>query len=476
MAHYRLAFMDGQFPPRWASNFNFGYGSPIFNFFYPLSSAIGASLSFLGFSLETVYKIILLISFLLAPIFFYLWLAPKNRFGAFIGALFYGLAPYHFLDLYVRGNSGETLAFVWLPLVFLAIDRYFKLTFIFYGLLILTHNILGLMFSPIIFLYAAVTRPKALFGLVIGLALTAFFWLPAIVESKYLNSVIFTKNIFTGNFPIFSQLISSPWGFGPEVTKIGGLSPQIGWFQTLVVIVSLFFVFRRKNFFGIFGLLSFAIGLFFSLSISMFFWQHFPLLSNFQFPWRFTALSSFGVAILAFYLCQQVGKFLPIIFLLGLFFSSWPKMQIIPTFSRPDSFYFSYNQAPDYHGESATIWAAGYPDKPPIYSVQIISGKAEIFNLIRQSLLHTYKLKVYAPSEVLDNTIYFPGWRVFVDGIDTPVQFQNQMYPGFIIFPVSAGDHTIKVIFTKTAVHKIADIISLATFLGIIVISVWRKK
>src|SRR6185369_6183787 len=106
-------------PPRWAGNLNFGYGTPIFIFYYPLPGYLASLFHSGGLSFETIFKLIIGASSLLAPVSFYLWarLLFKKE-SALIGALLYGLAPYHFLDLYVRGDVAEMMAFVFVPLVF----------------------------------------------------------------------------------------------------------------------------------------------------------------------------------------------------------------------------------------------------------------------------------------------------------------------------------------------------------------------
>jgi len=46
-----------------------------------------------------------------------------SRLIAITASLLYGLAPYHLLDLYVRGAISDSLAFVFIPLVFLAVEK-----------------------------------------------------------------------------------------------------------------------------------------------------------------------------------------------------------------------------------------------------------------------------------------------------------------------------------------------------------------
>src|SRR5207245_2177489 len=93
---------------------------------------------------------------------------------AFVGSLLYGFAPYHFLDLYVRGDIAEITAFVFIPIVFLCIEKVIQQEVkttpliqrirqnskyligggICYALLILSHNGVSLQFSPVFLLYS----------------------------------------------------------------------------------------------------------------------------------------------------------------------------------------------------------------------------------------------------------------------------------------------------------------------------------
>src|SRR4051812_8008861 len=93
-ANYYQAFQDGQFPPRWAANFDYGYGLPVFIFFYPLAGYLASLLHIVGISFENAFKLLIGIGFISAIFTFYLW--AKIFFSkkvAMIGGLLYGLAP-----------------------------------------------------------------------------------------------------------------------------------------------------------------------------------------------------------------------------------------------------------------------------------------------------------------------------------------------------------------------------------------------
>ena len=64
----------------------------------------------------------------------------------------------------------------------------------------------------------------------------------------------------------------------------------------------------------------------------------------------------------------------------------------------------------------------------------------------------------------LENTLYFPGWFVYVDGVKKSpfdIWFQDPNYRGLINFFVPRGKHLIEIKFEETRLRKTADIISL---------------
>lgn len=495
-AAYYQAFQDGQFPPRWAGNLNFGYGTPIFIFYYPLPGWIASLLHLFGISFENAFKILIGTSFVAAPVTFYLWAKELFRKEiAFGGALVYGLAPYHFLNLYVRGDVAELLALAFVPLVVLSIEkilkrnsRYIVLGGIFYGLLLLSHNGISLMFSPLLFVYC-IARSKtkkqflqAISLFLLGLALSAFFWLPALYESKYTNANLFIGDMYKKHFPTPLELITSPWGFGPNIRDSGGLSPQLGILPVLFVLgsVLVFLRDRRKNKALLGWLLAFSFAIFMALPVASFIWEMLPLVKKFEFPWRFIGLASFVASVLACYFFSKV-RFEKIAFLLflAIILMAIPLAQVKKYVSYEDSHYENFSGTTDYHGAASSPWTVGDPDGFAKSPVEIIGGTGTITNLSRKTNEHRYLVDAETEVQLLDNTHYYPGWRVSVDGKDVPIQFQDAHNAGLISFVVPEGDHIVLVSFTETILRTIVNDISFIT--GLIIVCLfffwqWRRK
>ena len=116
----RDAFGEGQFPPRWFSEFDGGYGSPYPSFygmlFYQVAALLDSCCVTLGQSVELTAFLTMAVSglamFVLAR---RLWGTPSGLLSAGL----YVYAPYHLVDAFVRGAYSELAAFVWFPLIVL---------------------------------------------------------------------------------------------------------------------------------------------------------------------------------------------------------------------------------------------------------------------------------------------------------------------------------------------------------------------
>lgn len=487
------AVIEGQNPPRWAGDMNYKYGAPVLNFYYPLGSYFGALAYFLGVSLELSFMFLIGLAFVLSGSSFYLYastfLTKRAAFGA---ALLYMLAPYHFLNTFVRGQLGEMLAFVFVPLVFYSLDSYSKnkltrhiiIGGVSFALLIVSHNILALLFSIIIGLYVLVSSSniKLIINkfiiLLLGLGLSAYFWAPALYEGKYINSKLFVGNYFADHFIRIENLIYAPWGFGPNINDVGGLAPQIGIIQIILVLLSLLLLrFKKYRVQIAFWLGIFIVSIFFTNERSSFLWGRLHILEQFQFPWRFIAIASFAAAVLAGYVLNYTKKnilnYLVIVIVLIL---SVRYVQVSGFEKKPDSFYLNYPGTGAYHGESTTIWTEGDAGSYPAFPLEIIAGKGEISNYKRKSNLHEFYVNAENDLVIRDNTTYYPGWRVFVSGKESDIQFQDPNHRGIITFPVPKGEHIVEVKFGETAFRLAADIISFLTFALLLILFLFRKK
>ena len=132
---------------------------------------------------------------------------------------------------------------------------------------------------------------------------------------------------------------------------------------------------------------------------------------------------------------------------------------------------WNHPRSTTYFGEADTIWAAHPPGSYPEERVAIVGGQGKIVNLETSLDKQVFQVKAESKVGVLSHTLYFPGWRLFVDGREETIQFQDQNYRGLITFPLETGEHQVKIEFTRTKDRILAEMISfvsLSFWLGLL--------
>ena len=167
-----------------------------------------------------------------------------DTFRAYLLTILYQFAPFHLVELVVRGSVGEAYTYSFLPFVLygilMVIEKptpiYILYPSIATALLVLSHNAISLVSFSVAFLFALFFAPKtknhfiALLPLLIGLGLTTFYWLPAMLERKYTYGDLFMKDMYLSHFaPIQNFLfLISPM---PHVYKLAVLPYILGSFK-----------------------------------------------------------------------------------------------------------------------------------------------------------------------------------------------------------------------------------------------------
>ncbi len=152
----------------------------------------------------------------------------------------------------------------------------------------------------------------------LGLGLSAAFFVPALVEQAYINRTQWFGEYYdpTQHFVYFHQLFDPAWGFGisqpgSDDAAQGGMSHQLGAAATLLTMIALAVsrrfrpVIRREAWFW--GLWALA-GVFLMLPISTPAWRYVPIVPYAQFPWRYLMLVIIPLSILPGMLVAE-GRF-----------------------------------------------------------------------------------------------------------------------------------------------------------------------
>lgn len=494
IANFYQNLSEGNIIPRWAGNLNWGYGHPILEFLYPLPSYLASFFHFFGFTLVDSIKLVFGASFVLSGLTMYLFikeLLNDDRAALFAGSL-YLIAPYRFVDIYVRGAIGEHVAFIFPPLIFyflLKLSKRYYLGYVIAGSLsfaglILSHNAITLMFLPLILIYIfylsfqCSNKKSFIFNsfclMLLGFGLSSFFWIPAFMEGKYtLRDIVTSGGEYARSFVTWKEFFISGWSYGGSAF----LSKQIGivhWVGVFGSVIATYFLCRNKNKLWVVSLGSFIIlgvMLFLMTSSATPIWQTITTLQKFQFPWRFLSVTVFLSALLGgislSLISNKYKKVALLIFVVSLLITNKDYWHTQGFLNKPESFYNGiYNGTTD-TGESAPIWSVRFMEKRPKSKVQIIAGMGEIIEIKRNFTKREYVIEAKNNVRILENTLYFPGWRVFVDGRQEGIEFQDQNHRGLITFNVGKGSHKIDIVYEETKIRLLADIVSLVSLLAV---------
>ena len=516
--------ITGQLPPRLAQDLGFGFDYPLFNFYPSFIYYIAEVFHLFGFGYLASTKLMIGLGFLLAGIFMYLFAKEYvGKIGGIVSAIAYSYTPYHSVDVYVRGALPEFWSFVFIPALFWSYYKlaqkgsyfYIVLSGIFVACLALTHDLVAVMSSIFLgvyflFLIWQSKKRKVLLGkiclsAILGLAFSAFFWVPAFFEKQYTMVYLLTEQDadYHLHFVCIKQFLNSPWGYGGSVPGCSdGLSFQVGQAQLLFAVVSIaisvfFLIKKRKNYsMAILFILLFLFSLFIQTKYSVFIWDKIQPFSYIQFPWRFLLFSDFTIAFLVAFvfslLKNEKIKFLIAAVMIIIL------IMMNKNYFQPSKYLTSITDA-NYIDLSVIRWRTSimsYEYTPKgIAIVQPASGNAVIdikqneissntFSVIHGKMSvkqledipsqKMFNVSVTQPGLLRLNTFTFPGWKTFVDEKEV-VYSDNNKYK-LITIPVSTGNHMVRATFSDTPVRIVANWVSVISIIGIIFFGFIKRK
>lgn len=518
----------GVFYPRWATDLFFGYGYPVFNFYPPLAYYITETLHLLGFDIAVAIKIEFGITVLIAEAGMFLLSrdvfadAPESTWqkdaAALAAAVGFGYAPYFLIDIYIRGAIAETLGLAFLPLFFWSLRRVLSkpqlagvmLAGICGALLLLSHNLTAFLTAPIIAFYALLrifalpARPlrfKAFLGALtvaaLALALSAFYWLPAVLELSmvYIGQPALSQGelhkTILEHFKTIQTVIQPQFFYDyPEAAYPLGAT----WVLLAVVGMTSAIIFLKRHarvemiYFAIVCLVA-GFGL---LDVSRPVWLSVPALWVFQFTWRLTVLICLGGAlamggwvVLIQRLTRQkfaVGAATVALVLVLMVSAMWdarakPWYAPMPTASNPQALarYESNSNAfgMSSQNEYLPAWVKLLPN-PVNPQVRVLrdadaalanAGLLDIQFQDIQPASAQFLVNAKQAAALTWRAFYYPDWYAWIDNQPAPLRASTRL--GLLTLDIPAGTHTIRLTHASTPLRDLANGL---TLLGVLVV------
>jgi hypothetical protein len=528
---------QGVLYPRLAMDFNFTYGAPLLQYRPPLVHYVIPALHWAGLDWIAAAKLAASGALLIAGIGMYVyarWLFA-NRRAALVSAAAYLFAPYLLVDIQVRGAIGEAVALAMLPWLFWAMhhtladqDRLWPwLAALFTALLMLAHNTIALFAVPVLLLYLCVLSWRgrtwrrllaALAGLATGLGLSAFYWMPALLERGYaqietnmLNRPIDSFLSSLGTW-IQRQIVFDYWGVLHY--RLSLWQAVLAVIAVVALIVSAAAARRNANESALksaqtlpsgMALLTgvTAVVMLLQLEVSHPFWDAVPLVRFIQFPWRLLGTASFCIALLAGFLFTRgvphtwrgeaprlvrVWRDAHLAWIPGWIAAAGVLAIVIyagtsmpPPSSRPADELSEAAISVEGLSERGRAYLPLFSDFLPtgvkVDPVALPNARpAPDASLPPMTYVPTLavtddqpfrlKLQVHSdqPFTIRLHRFFFPGWQAYVAG--KPVPTGPSGAAGLVAAQLPAGEYPLVVQFGQTTVRSLADIMSVIAMLA----------
>ena len=519
----------GVFPVRWMPDAAYGYGYPFFNYYAALPFYLAGLLNVVGLDILTAIKLTQTLGFIAAAFAMYGWMRRHfSQAGAWLAAVAYTFAAFHLVNVYTRGDSlSEFYAFVFYPLILWGTDATFErrdvrsvvaLALAFGGLL-MTHNLSAFIFAPCVLLYIlfqisnfkfqiSKLWPCAL-GLALGLALSAWCWVPQLGEMSYAQLGEQTTGYFNySNHFRGVNLVQPTLAFDYNVgktTPFAMSSVQAALAAIGIVVIAVRIVRRRRlDLLPAFTLTGLLISTWLITPLSKPVWDHAPFWPLLQFPWRYLSAQAVFTALAAtqvFFheehegtpriLCETLwiqsvgagvcGLFLALTALanlnpdrlyIGPADVTTERLQLYEMFTANIGTTIRYEWLPrQVVPRLYTSDALVEPGRP--MDAAALDGEATATRLAAASTRQEWHVTAGPSGATMAFPIlWWPGWQASVDGKPAPIRSANSS--GRITLDVASGEHTVVLSLGRTPLRAVAETVSLIA--AIVIPVTWLRN
>jgi hypothetical protein len=487
---------------RWMPDAAYGLGYPALNYYAALPYYVAALLNGAGLGVLWGIKLTQALGFLLAGWAMY-GLAralSASRLGATLASAAYTFAPFHLVNVYVRGDSlSEFYAMALYPLILWTLINLSRSPSAVrmaalagsYAALVLSHNISAMLFSPLVGLWLvakALHRDKnqglrllawGAGAIALGLVLSLWFWGPALCERSLVQLSEQTTGYFhfAGHFRR-GDLIQSR--FLHDYTIDGEREPfSVGLAQVAIALAGLVGLLaqglrgRRQDVsFGL-AALSLVVYTWLITPSSRPVWDGLSLLAYAQFPWRLLSVQALAIALLAAQIPALFGRRVALpgtmacVFAIALAGMARIAPDRLPirggdVTSQRLMLYETYSG-----NIGATVRYEYLPREMaprPLASGVQLNGGIKPAPLVLEGALQSaelgqrgptserWQVTLSTPALLAFHTTFFPGWRATVDGQPQAVEPLPGL--GLIGLRLSPGTHSVSLRLGPTPIRR----------------------
>lgn len=541
------ALAGGDWFARYFPELALGYGAPLLSYYAPLTYYATALLGWLGLGLSHAYQAVLALALAFGGFGAATWAgAWYGRRARLVAGVLWAAAPYVLYNVYTRGAGPEVFGLAWLPWLAWALSESLQHgslrgRMILAGSaagLMLTHNLtalLGYGFVAVIGLAELTLAWRTgqtqglarrlmwtVVSVALGLAASAFFWAPALLETRFVQMAAATGHAgydFRENFLSVPTLLTGAFTYDPH-RVLTPVPPTLGWGALLLATLGALSLIGRAPRAGYtpaeralrwrtMWLVALALGsIAMTLSISEALWEALPMAQLIQFPYRWLGPSALFLALLggrgAAWAQERLARRpqfvrlsngVPLALAAGLIVLAWPW-----TFAKTDPTLPAAPEIDELYAAEADLGTIGLtstgeflplgaarPAPDPDWAKAVYAGTADrvdrsslttgaTVTALEQGRVNA-AVSVESPSETVlrFRWLYWPGWQATLDG--APVAVTAAAGTGWVEMRVPAGTHEVAVWLGLTPLRLGASVVSdLALAIALVLaFFAWRR-
>jgi len=512
---FTLNLTNFKIPPRIAPDFSFKLGFPVFNYYSPFSYWVTSAINLLGIAVAPALKISFLLTIIIGFIFMFKFANLYFDFyPSLLAAILYITSPWLAIEIFIRGDMAEAWFIAFFPAALWALYKnqssdspwFFLITVFIVSFTLTAHNVLSLLFVPIVIIYIMLlpNKKKGIIAIISAFFLSSYFFIPALTEIGQTHvPVISRSSDYLDQALCWKQLWNSTWDYGVSIKGCGDSlpfmlgKPQIvlGFLGFMTFLLDIFFtkIKSHKNRLIIFYVALFSLtAIFMTTNSAIFIDKIFlPIFALFQFPWRFLVFGLFGLAFLAaaikipknFKRISMIGFVVLAIMVVVYNSKFFIKHNLTLNKFNNDLLNPSYiNRAVAYKVSQflpSTIdykkWLLLEPKQnggekrdSTLEDNRFIHGLDQGYINIQQDSPF-FKQAVVNSKKIIINISYLPYWKITVN--DKRIIPGKLDYLGRPILTLKEPS-VIMVKYEQTLIEKVSNIISILTFFGLII---WIK-
>ena len=500
---------EGQIIPVIMSNFCNGFGYSWNIFYSPLTAFLPLVFSIFTHSFELILKLLIILVAFLSGIAMYEFVnkISKNRYAGLMTAMVYIFAPYRLTDTYIRVAISELTSFIFLPIVFHGMYNIFNSEeksikkSLLLGLgatgLIITHSVIAMYTAIFCFIYLLINIKELknkqvikmlVINILLIILLTSFYTIPLLEHKLSADYEVFkpgrmerTDSLIQNKIKPIQLIYTAPYNFCFEI----GLVSIIGLVLTILAHKK---IEKSAKKFYWFALISGIVCVIMSLNFFPF--EKMPaILKMLQFTFRLLEFSSFFFAALAGINYSLVIKnfklrdiliicFVTILLLMPAYNNCvgfgkqwsedklWPAVEVNENTGRVHAGCATFEYLPSKAYENLDYI------KTRENRVYVLSGSATIENEEKNGTKMTFNVSNIEENTTLELPyIYYLGYNIQIEQngqILTLETFESSN--GFVAVNLpntESGKITVK--YTGTTIMQISYIVSIITFISIVI-------